>query len=63
MTVEVPKWRGRITSVKRHNLIGSFFCQKIINRLTQSTKLNNPVLSESTESLESVQLTICTPVL
>ena len=30
---------------------------------TESTGLNNPVLSESTESLDNVQLTICTPVL
>ena len=30
---------------------------------TESTGLINPVLSESTESLDNVQLTICTPVL
>ena len=30
---------------------------------TESTGLNNPVLSKSTESLDNVQLTICTPVL
>ena len=30
---------------------------------TESTELNNLVLSESTESLDNVQLTICTPVL
>ena len=48
---------------ERHNLIGWFFCQKRFHWLTQSTGLNNPVLSESTESSDNVQLTICTPVL
>ena len=36
------------------------FCQKILRWLTQSTGLNNLVLSESTELLDNVQLTICT---
>ena len=52
-----------LTSVGRHNLIGYFFCQKRFHWLTQSTGLNNLVLSESTESLDNVQLTMCTPVL
>ena len=41
---------------ERHNLIGWFFCQKRFHWLTQSTGLNNPVLSESSDN---VQLTIC----
>ena len=40
-----------------------FFSQKRFHWLTRSTGLNNPVLSESTESSDNVQLTICTPVL
>ena len=51
------------TWFERHNLIGWFFCQKRFHWLTQSTGLNNPVLSESAESSDNVQLTICTPVL
>ena len=39
------------------------FAKDILLANTESTRLNNPVLSESTESLGNVQLTICTPVL
>ena len=52
-----------LTWFERHNLIGWFFCQKRFHWLTQSTGLNNPVLSESTESSDNLQLTICTHVL
>ena len=44
-----------LTWFERHNLIGWFCCQKRFHWLTQSTGLNNPVLSESTESMYSWQ--------
>ena len=62
------KWRGESFS-SRPNLIWKtqshwmIFCQKRFHWLTQSTGLNYPVLFESTESSDNVQLTICTSVL
>ena len=51
-----------LTWIDKHSLI-VFFCQKRFHWLTLSTRINNPVFSESTESLDNVQLTICTPLL
>ena len=60
---EGNNFRPCLTWFERHNLIGWFCCQKSFHWLTQSTGLNNSVLSESTESSDNVQLTICTSVL
>ena len=53
----------RLAWVERHTLIGWFFIQISFHWLTQNAGLNNPVLSESTESPDNEQLTIGTPVL
>ena len=52
-----------LTIVERHDLICYFLSKEISLADTESTGLNNKVLSESTESLDNVQLTICTHVL